>query len=109
LRTAQEGDVAGESPLAPEDSTAEIEKLVHSGEHGFTIANIITEINDPVPLSEAVAYRIVQADEALCSAVYSGDRPDPPGIPQLGEFLSQTLSIDPAFHCGTDPARMLKQ
>jgi hypothetical protein len=51
----------------------------------------------------------MQANEALCGAVYSGDRPDSPGIPQLREFLSQTLSIDPAFHCGTHPARVLKQ
>jgi hypothetical protein len=86
LRPTQEGHVAGEATLAPEDPPAEIEKFVDSGEHRVAMTDIITEINDPVPLLEPVAYRIVQTDEALRRAVYGSNRPNPSGIPQLGEF-----------------------
>jgi len=43
----------------------------------------IAEINDPVTYPEPFADRIVQLGEAPRVAVNDGDRPNPPGGPQL--------------------------
>jgi len=59
MRPAQEGYIAGEPMVAPQNSAAEIEKLVDSGQHRVAVADIIPKVNNPIPLLELIAYCVV--------------------------------------------------
>jgi hypothetical protein len=93
LCAAQENYIAAKTPLASQNSAAEIEKLVDGGEHRLAVADIITQVDEPVAFLKTLADCVMQADEAARLGMDGGNGPDPPGTPQPGKISFRSCSV----------------